>query len=458
MKSKQLWAVLATVIGLGNQAAADLDLDLKSPDSIKSAAAAAARGAMKYYNGNEPGQAPGVLNQPYYWGQGAILFNALVDYWHYTEDSTYNKIVKQALLHQVGQDNDFMPANQSRMAGNDDQALWGLAALSAAEYSFDSPGSDEPQWLDLAKAVFDNLVRRWDAKTCDGGLRWQLMPLNNGYDYKSSMANAAFIDLSSRLARYTKNETYSDWAGKAWDWMSEIGFITEDFKVFDGADANTNCEDIDKIQWSLNSGLLLSGTANLYNSTDGDSTWKSRIEGLVKGLDVFFKDDVMIEVACEKYHKCNLDQKGFKAILSRALATTVQLAPFTKDSLLPKIQASAKAAADECDEDDEVASCSFYWTEDDDDDDDDVTLGESIAALQIIQVNLLDQVSAPGGKKDSPGGGSDGGTGGNGTPTSSVPPRGSQTGAASSVMTLGIHQWASILLLTGLSAMIGSLM
>ncbi|KAK2806785.1 hypothetical protein FQN50_005647 [Emmonsiellopsis sp. PD_5] len=458
MKLKQLWAALASVIALGNQAAADLDLDLKSPDSIKSAAAAAARGVMKYYNGNEPGQAPGLLNEPYYWGQGAILFNALVDYWHYTEDSTYNKVVKQALLHQVGQNYDFMPANQSRTEGNDDQAFWALTALSAAEYSFDAPGSDEPQWLDLAKAVFDGQVRRWDTKTCDGGLRWQFMPFNQGYDYKNSMANAAFIDLSSRLARYTKNETYSDWAGKAWDWMSETGFITEDFKVFDGADANANCEDINKVQWSLNSGLLLSGSANLYNSTDGDSTWKSRVEGLVKGLDVFFKKDVMIEAACEMNHKCNIDQKGFKAILSRALATTVQLAPFTKDSLLPKIQASAKAAADECDDDDDdddVASCSFYWTDDDDDDDDDETLGEGVAALQIIQVNLMDQVSAPG-KQDSPsGGGSDGGTGGSGTPTSSVPPSGSPTGAASSVMTLGIHQWASILLLTGLSAMIG---
>jgi len=35
--------------------------------SIKSAASTAAYGMMKYYKGNESGQIPGLLPQPYYW-------------------------------------------------------------------------------------------------------------------------------------------------------------------------------------------------------------------------------------------------------------------------------------------------------------------------------------------------------------------------------------------------------
>lgn len=48
------------------------------------------------------------------------MFGTMVDYWAYTGDETYVNETFQALQHQVGDDNDFMPANQTKSEGNDE--------------------------------------------------------------------------------------------------------------------------------------------------------------------------------------------------------------------------------------------------------------------------------------------------------------------------------------------------
>jgi mannan endo-1,6-alpha-mannosidase len=102
-------------------------------------------------------------------------------------------------------------------------------------------------------------------KTCNGGLRWQVYSFNKGYHYKNTVSNGCFFLLASRLARYTGNQTYYEWAEKAWDWTESTGLITEDYRVFDGADSTENCTKIDKIQWSYNAGMFTAGAAFLYN-------------------------------------------------------------------------------------------------------------------------------------------------------------------------------------------------
>ena len=117
------------------------------------------------------------------------MFNAFIDYWYYTGDDQYNAITEQALQHQIGDYNAFMPPNQTRTLGNDDQAFWGMAAMSAAERNFPNPPADQPQWLALAQAVFNSQAVRWDPTTCGGGLRWQIFTWNKGYGYKNTISN-----------------------------------------------------------------------------------------------------------------------------------------------------------------------------------------------------------------------------------------------------------------------------
>ena len=68
---------------------------------------------MSYYKGNETGQIPGLLPLPYYWWEAGAMFGLLIEYWYLTGDATYNDVVTQALLFQVGND-DFMPTNQTK--------------------------------------------------------------------------------------------------------------------------------------------------------------------------------------------------------------------------------------------------------------------------------------------------------------------------------------------------------
>lgn len=220
---------------------------------------------MKYYNGNQTGGIPGLLPGPYYWWEAGAMFGAMIDYWYYTGDPSYNDVVTQAMLFQVGPDDNYMPPNQSKSLGNDDQAFWGMAALSAAEINFPNPPSDQPQWLALAQAVFNSQALRWDNTTCAGGLRWQIFTFNNGYDYKNTISNGAFFNMGARLAAYTGNQTYLQWAERAFDWTQAIGLMSPTYAFFDGSNDQINCTELNHIQWTYNAGVYLLGAATMWN-------------------------------------------------------------------------------------------------------------------------------------------------------------------------------------------------
>jgi mannan endo-1,6-alpha-mannosidase len=193
------------------------------------------------------------------------MLMTMIDYWSRTGDDTYNDVVTQALLFQVGTNQDFMPVNQTKDEGNDDQGFWGMAAMLAAETNFENPPSDQPQWLALAQAVFNEMASRWDPSTCGGGLRWQIFTFNTGFTYKNSIANGCFFNLGARLARYTGNATYAQWAETIWNWESAIGLIDGSYNIYDGASDTDNCTEITRLQWTYNAGIYLHGAANMFN-------------------------------------------------------------------------------------------------------------------------------------------------------------------------------------------------
>lgn len=193
------------------------------------------------------------------------MFGALIDYWRYTGDSSYNEATTQAILHQASETRDFMPPNQTKSEGNDDQAFWAFTSMVAAEAGFPDPPKDKPQWLAITQGAFNTQAHRWD-ETCKGGLRWQIFPFNNGYNYKNSIANGGFFNIAARLGAFTKNETYFEWAEKTYDWVSEIGLIDpKTYQVFDGSDSNIGCREFDHTQWSYNTGVFLYGAAVMWN-------------------------------------------------------------------------------------------------------------------------------------------------------------------------------------------------
>lgn len=97
----------------------------------------------------------------------------------------------------------------------------------------------------------------------------------------------------------------------------------------------------------------------------------------------------MVEVACEAGDTCNTDQQSFKAYLSSWMAATTQLAPFTTDLIMPKLRASANAAAEQCNGPDNACGLRWYQHAKYDGN---TGVGEQMAALNIFQVQLIDRV------------------------------------------------------------------
>jgi len=355
---------------------------------------------MQYYKGNRTGQTPGILPGPppagdYYWWEAGAMWGALIDYWKLTGDPSYNDVITQAMLWQVGPGRDYMPPNVTASLGNDDQGFWGMSAMTAAENGFPDPPDDEPQWLALAQAVFHTQANpdRHDT-TCNGGLRWQIPLSNNGYNYKNSkvipistgnsltrivgIANGCFFNLGARLARYTENQTYADWAEKTWDWVSGVGFMDKDYNIYDGGHVEHNCTDINRAQFSYNSAVYLLGAAHMYNyvrcalmdsrclltagQTNGDEKWKVRTQGLVDAtIRIFFPENIAYEIACEEHMSCTTDMLSFKGYVHRWMAITTQVAPFTAPKILPVLKASAQAAILTCTGEASGRACGFRW-------------------------------------------------------------------------------------------------
>lgn len=234
-------------------------------DSVKQAASTIAWDLVKFYTGNNTGDVPGNLPDPYYWWEAGAMFGTLINYWAYTGDTSYNDIIMQAMLHQAGSSGDFMPDNQTRTEGNDDQGFWAFSAMAAAERNFPNPPANKPQWLAMAQAVFNEQASRWDNKTCGGGLHWQIFTFNNGYTYRNSIANGCLFNIAARLARYTGNITYAEWAIKTWNWVESVGLVSPTYQVWDGTSETDNCTTLNHIQWTYNNGIYLHGAAHMYN-------------------------------------------------------------------------------------------------------------------------------------------------------------------------------------------------
>lgn len=83
----------------------------------------------------------------------------------------------------------------------------------------------------------------------------------------------------------TGNKTYAEWAGKAWDWMTDVGLIgTHDagpgYSVFDGTYVGNNCSTVASwIQWTYSAGMLLNAAAVMWNVTQ-DPMWEDRANGI----------------------------------------------------------------------------------------------------------------------------------------------------------------------------------
>ncbi|KAG5362815.1 Mannan endo-1,6-alpha-mannosidase DCW1 [Yarrowia sp. B02] len=389
-------ALLSALVFLLGTVRADLSfMDLDKPDTVHEALSLVAGGLMDYYDGTRPGGTVGMFVAPYYWWHAGAAWNAFIDYWHITGNDTYNNLTWAAMKHQRGEKYDLMVSNFSSSEGNDDQGVWAMTMMTAAEKNFPEPG-DEYGWLYVAQGAFNTMAARWDTQSCYGGLHWQIFQWNSGYDYKNAIANGALFNLGARLYRYTGNITYLEWAERIWDWSTQIQ-IVDNGRVYDGIHL-PNCSDRSPYLWTYNAGIYLSGAAALYNATvlrnntdPRHGLWFDRANTLwnaTKGPNLFFggpDKNIMVEIACQqKTITCNSDQRTFKGIFSSLLGQTAQMVPTLASDIMWYLRASAMAAARTCSGGRDGHTCSLNWLTGQYSNDY-IGLGEQLSAMEVIQ-------------------------------------------------------------------------
>ncbi|EAW12358.1 glycoside hydrolase family 76 protein [Aspergillus clavatus NRRL 1] len=367
-------------------------------EHVKQVANRLAWDLVSFYTGNETGDVPGNLPEPYYWWEAGAFFGTLINYWRYTGNDTYNDITTEAILQQAGAIGNFMPANQMHTEGNDDQAFWAITALMAAENNFPNPPKDSPSWLAMAQAVFNEQAGRWDDQICGGGLKWQIFPFNNGYTYRNAISNGCFFNIAARLARYTGEVMYAEWANKVWDWVMDVGLINSQYHVLDGLNEGDNCSEPNRVEWTYNNGVFLHGAAHMWNHSKGDWKWKIRIDGLLDAQKLFLSPNksssgILHEYACETINTCQTDEFSFKAYLARWMGDVAQLAPWTRDTIATRLLASATAAAAQCVGGETGTYCGMRWTTGEYDGT--TGVGQQMSALEVVQATLFDTVAGP---------------------------------------------------------------
>lgn len=351
---------------------------------------------MSYYSGTP--QKFVDLPQPHYWWQAGALMGSMLDYSHYTGDKSYDPLIARALLDQVGPDFDYMLPSHFGQEGNDDQAFWGFAVVSAAERNFPQPDDKVPAWLDLGQNIWNSLASRWNTTACGGGLLWQIFASNpNGLDYKNTVSNGGFFQISARLARMTGNKTYTEWADKIWDWTEAVGLIDEFGNVYDGAHSRKNCTDTNPVTFSYSASIYLYGAAVMADAT-GDKKWVQRAEKVLDASRSFFSPfenatNIMYEHACEQVNSCNADMRSFKAYFSRFAYAASVFVPSLKPTIEELWFTSAKAASKACSGGDNGTQCGQKWYVGGFDGR--TGLGEEMCALETIQGLLASSAAKP---------------------------------------------------------------
>lgn len=374
-----------------------ITLDTSSKESVCNAVSLISDGMMDYYEGNRKGGTVGMFQSPYYWWQAGEAWGGMLDMWWYCQNDTYESDIYDALMHQRGDNNDYIPSNQSTTEGNDDQGLWGIVVMAAAERNFTNPPDDVPGWLALSQAVFNTMWKRWDTEHCGGGLRWQIFTWNSGYTYKNTVSNGCMFNIGARLARYTQNDTYVDKCETIWNWVTDVQFAVlgdSGYSLYDGASIDDNCTTITKSEWTYNFGLFLAGCGYLYNYTE-DSQWQDRAKNMLDGLLIFFNstNDVMYERQCQQSGTCNTDERSFKSVFSRMLGLTSILVPDLSDTIDNYIHKSAMGAASSCVGGTDGHTCGLNWSFGGHDGY--FGLGEQMCALEVIQNTLVHERPAP---------------------------------------------------------------
>ncbi|PLB55690.1 hypothetical protein P170DRAFT_344344 [Aspergillus steynii IBT 23096] len=321
----------------------------------------------------------------------------LIRYWNATGDVLYNDLITKRMDSKRGVENDYRPRKSN---GTCRQAVWGLAAMTAAETNFPQ-GKSMPSWLFLAKRVFSTLSYMYDKSFCDGGIVCSSEAPNE----KDALANGMFFQLAARLAYATTDDyerkIYTGAAVMAWEWGVKTQMLDENkwsvaMSVKNTTEGGSTCAPSTRSEWSYMYGLYLSGAAYLLKLNEGLS-WEERVPNLLYSvLNKFFIDDVMRELGPRGDLGTNEtivpEMQSQIGMLASSLATVANLIPETAEYIAPSLRITATAAAKQCSGSENGTVCGSEWTSPIYDQN--PSLGNSMSAVNVF-TSVLTLPEAP---------------------------------------------------------------
>jgi mannan endo-1,6-alpha-mannosidase len=100
-----------------------------------------------------------------------------------------------------------------------------------------------------------------------------------------------------------------------------------------------------------------------------------------------YGNNIMSEISCETQENCDGNMVCYKGFLSAWLVFTSLIAPYTYPQILPKLQASAQAAAKTCTGPPDGTRCGVSWVKESYDGLG--GLGQQLSVLSVFSSNLI---------------------------------------------------------------------
>jgi hypothetical protein len=190
----------------------------------------------------------------------------------------------------------------------DDEGWWALAWIDAYDWT------QNPDYLNMASSIFEDMTKGWDDSTCGGGVWW-----SKAGTYKNAVTNELFLSVAAHLANRVSDPdlqaSYLEWANREWQWFLQSGMINSQNLINDGL--TNSCQNNHQTTWTYNQGVILGGLAELYQQNPDASLPQAAQSIALATIDQLTDANGILHESCEP--NCNGDRVQFKGIFVRNL-------------------------------------------------------------------------------------------------------------------------------------------
>jgi predicted alpha-1,6-mannanase (GH76 family) len=252
---------------------------------------------------------------PSSWWNSAATLTALIDFARRTGTHDYDWVIARTFEQNKGV---FAAGERSAdpIEGDfisraiDDSAWWGIAWLTAYDYTHES------RYLNEAVIIAGYVSQYWDTGTCGGGVWW-----DRERTYKNAVTSGLYLTLTAELhQRVTGDTQWGERAVAAGNWFLSSGLINSAGLVNDGLTGD--CRNNGQTVWTYNQGLAIGGFTELWRAT-GDDRWlaAARTAGDAALTAPELTGGGVLTESCDiGGGTCDDNQKQFKGVFMRYLS------------------------------------------------------------------------------------------------------------------------------------------